>query len=133
MSKIIGKIRQTLITHYNLSYRIKENSLDKPTMNRKLFIQVLSQLKELEDKSDFLIGELGIDLSVYEDTFYGIIHNLMKMSFNKQQLTFINLYLNDLSLDPDWDGTITVQVDNKEKVVNFQTPADVWNVISKLS
>lgn len=133
MSKIIGKIRQTLISHYNLSYRIKESSLDKPTMNRKLFIQVLNQLKELEDKSDFLIGELGIDLSVYEDTFYGIIHNLMKMSFSKQQLTFINLYLNDLSLDPDWDGTITVQVDDKEKIVNFQTPADVWNVISKLS
>lgn len=133
MSKVIGKIRQTLISQYNLSYRIKECSLDKPTMNRKLFIQVLNQLKELEDKSDFLIGELGIDLSVYEDTFYGIIHNLMKMSFNKQQLTFINLYLNDLSLDPDWDGTITVQVDDKEKVVNFQTPADVWNVISKLS
>lgn len=133
MSKVIGKIRQTLISQYNLSYRIKECSLDKPTMNRKLFIQVLNQLKELEDKSDFLIGELGIDLSVYEDTFYGIIHNLMKMSFTKQQLTFINLYLNDLSLDPDWDGTITVQVDDKEKVVNFQTPADVWNVISKLS
>jgi len=132
MSKIIGKIRQTLISQYNLSYRIKECSLDKPTMNRKIFIQVLNQLKELEDKSDFLIGELGIDLSVYEDTFYGIIHNLMKMSFNKQQLTLIDLYLNDLSMDPDWDGTITVQVEDKEKVVNFQTPADVWKIISKL-
>ena len=133
MSKIIGKIRQTLTTQYNLSYRIKECSLDKPTMNRKLFIKVLNQLKELEDKSDFLVGELGIDLSVYEDTFYSIIYNLMKMSFNKQQLTFIDLYLNDLSLDPDWDGTITVQVDDKEKRVNFETPADVWNVINKLS
>ena len=132
MSKIIGKIRQTLISQYNLSYRIKECSLDKPTMNRKIFIQVLNQLKELEDKSDFLIGELGIDLSVYEDTFYGIIHNLMKMSFNKQQLTLIDLYLNDLSMDPDWDGTITVQVEDKEKVVNFETPADVWKIISKL-
>ena len=133
MSKTIGSIRQILITHYNLSYRIKECSLDKPTMNRKLFIKVLNQLKELEDKSDFLVGELGIDLSVYEDTFYSIIYNLMKMSFNKQQLTFIDLYLNDLSLDPDWDGTITVQVDDKEKRVNFETPADVWNVINKLS
>lgn len=133
MSKVVGKVREVLTSIYPLSYRIKEKSLDRETMNRRLFIQILTQLKEIEDKSDFLIGEIGVDLTTYEDSFYSVIENLMKMCFSKQQLTFIQLYLNDLSLDPDWDGTITVTEGTKEKVVNFETPADVWNVITKYS
>lgn len=133
MSKIVGKVREVLTSIYPLSYRIKEKSLDRETMNRRLFIQILTQLKEIEDKSEFLTGEIGVDLTMYEDNFYSVIENLMKMCFTKNQLTFIQLYLNDLSLDPDWDGTITVTEGKKERIVNFETPADVWNVITKYS
>lgn len=133
MSRIVEKVREVLSYTSPLDYKIEMKSLSDETMNRRLFIQILTQLKEIEDKSDFLVGEIGVDLSMYEDSFYSVIENLMKMCFNKNQMTFINLYLNDLSLDPDWDGTITVTEGDREKVVNFQTPADVWNVITKFS
>lgn len=133
MSKVVGKVREVLTSIYPLSFRIKEKSLDRETMNKRLFIQILTQLKDIEDKSNFLIGEIGVDLTMYEDNFYSVIENLMKMCFSKQQIIFIQLYLNDLSLDPDWDGTITVTEGTKEKIVNFETPADVWNVITKYS
>ena len=56
----------------------------------------------------------------------------MKLHFNKEQLAIIQLYLYQLVPDKDWDGTITVQKEDKEEVVRFKEPVDVWNVISNL-
>ena len=41
------------------------------------------------------------------------------------------MYLYQLAPDKEWDGTITVEKDNKEKIVAFQTPEQVWEVIKK--
>jgi hypothetical protein len=56
----------------------------------------------------------------------------MKLHFNKEQLALIQLYLYQLVPDKDWDGTITIQKGNKEEVVPFKQPIDVWNVVSSL-
>ena len=72
-------------------------------------------------------------MTTYEDQFFSVIENLMKMSFNKSQLGLIQMYLYQLSPDKSWDGKITVEVakTKEEKVVNFKTPLDVWKVIQQ--
>lgn len=125
------RIRQTLFSIHPLSYRIKEKSPDQDTMNKKLFIQIIDQLKKIDDRRDFMQDEIGMDMTVYEDQFFQVIENLMKMAFNKEQLAFIRLYLYELHPDKEWDGTITIEQDKKTTVVNFKTASDVWNVVKK--
>ena len=125
------RIRQTLFSIHPLSYRIKEKSPDKDTMNKKLFVQIIDQLKKIDDRRDFMQDEIGMDMTVYEDQFFQVIENLMKMAFNKEQLAFIRLYLYELHPDKEWDGTITIEQDKKTTVVNFKTPSDVWNVVKR--
>ena len=127
------KLREVLFSLHPLSYRIKKKGLDKESMNKKLFTSVLTQLKKIEDRRDFMSEEIGIDMTTYEDQFFSVIENLMKMSFNKSQLGLIQMYLYQLAPDKSWDGTITVEVANskEEKVVNFKTPLDVWKVIQQ--
>ena len=125
------RIRQTLFSIHPLSYRIKEKSPDQDTMNKKLFIQIIDQLKKIDDRRDFMQDEIGMDMTVYEDQFFQVIENLMKMAFNKEQLAFIRLYLYELHPDKEWDGTITIEQDKKTTVVNFKTPSDVWNVVKR--
>ena len=72
-------------------------------------------------------------MTTYEDQFFEVIENLMKMSFTKHQLGLIQMYLYTLSPDKTWDGTIVVGKDKEEKVVNFKTPDDVWKVITQFS
>ena len=74
--------------------------------------------------------EIGMDMTVYEDQFFNVIENLMKMHFNKEQLALIQTYLYQLVPDKEWDGTITLEKAKKETVYNFKTPEDVWRVIS---
>jgi hypothetical protein len=127
------KLRQVLWSLHPLSYRIKSKGEDKETMNKKLFKQVIIQLKKIEDRRDFLADEIGMDMTTYEDQFFEVIENLMKMSFTKHQLGLIQMYLYTLSPDKTWDGTIVVGKDKEEKVVNFKTPDDVWKVITQFS
>lgn len=126
------KLRQVLFSVYPLSYRIKATEPPREHMEKKLFIEIIEALKKIEDRRDFMQDEIGMDMTVYEDQFFQVIENLMKLHFNKEQLAIIQLYLYQLVPDKDWDGTITVQKEDKEEVVRFKEPVDVWNVISNL-
>lgn len=126
------RLRQVLHSIYPLGYRIKSKQPDRETMNKKLFVEVLTELKKVEDRRDFLIDEIGMDVTAFEDPFFHIIENLMKMHFSKEQLGLIQLYLYQLTPDKEWDGLITIEINKKEQTHNFKSPTDVWEVINKL-
>jgi len=125
------RIRQTLFSIHPLSYRIKVKSPDKETMDKKLFIQVIKQLRQIEERRDFMAEEIGMDMTSYEDQFFNVIENLMKMHFKKEQLALIQMYLYQLVPDKEWDGTITIEKNKQEEIVPFKTPEEVWSVIKK--
>ena len=124
------KVRQVLFSIHPLSYRIKEKSPSTEHMDKKIFIEVLQELKLIEERRDFMEEEIGMDMTQYEDQFFSVIENLFKLAFNKQQLGLIQLYLYQLVPDKEWDGTITIELGKEEKVVDFKTPEDVWNVVN---
>jgi hypothetical protein len=129
MKDPIKVLRKTLFSIHPISYRIASKGLDKQSMDRKIFIQVIDSLKEIEDRRDFLQAEIGIDVTAYEDKFMLVIENLFKLCFNKEQLDLIHMYLYQLHPDKEWDGTISIEVNKKEKVVAFKSSNDVWKVI----
>lgn len=123
------KISKVLHQLHPIKFRIITTTPDRSTMHKRLFIEILDQLKKIEERRDFMQDEIGIDVTVYEDSFFTVIENLMNLAFNQEQLKMIRLYLYDLNLDKEWDGTITVKQGDVDKVVKFKTPIDVWNVI----
>lgn len=127
----LKKIRQTLFSIHPLSYRIRRRTLDKKSMDKKLFIEVITSLKQIEERRDFMQEEIGMDVTAYEDKFFNVIENLMKMHFTKEQNALIQMYLYQLVPDKEWDGTITIEKNKQEQTVPFKQPSDVWNVITK--
>ena len=131
MKDPVKVLRKTFFSIYPLSYRITKKGLDKMSMDRKIFIDVIKRLREIEDRRDFMVEAIGMDVTAYEDKFFEVIENLFKLCFNKQQLQLIQLYLYTLAPDKQWDGTITIEYNKKEQIVSFREPKDVWNVINK--
>ena len=129
MKLIKEKIRKTLKQIIDVSFNIKIKHPDKDTMNKKIFIKVIDELKKIEDRKDFLADEIGIDMTVYEDQFFSVIENLFKLAFNRSQLGLIQMYLYQLVPDKDWYGTITIEKNKEEKIVPFKSAIDVWNVL----
>jgi hypothetical protein len=127
-------IRAQIKKFLRLKYRIRERPVSKEQMDKQLFIESISILKEINDRADFLSSEIGIDTTSFEDKFFRVIENLMRIAFNKHQIFLVQMYLNDIpETDDDWDGTITVQIGKKEEKVKFKTPEDVWNAMQKFN
>ena len=126
-------LRKTLYSIHPIGYGIKTITPDKATMTKMAFIRIIKNLKEIEDRRDFMVGEIGMDMTAYEDKFFAVIEDLFKLVFNKEQLGLIQMYLFQLHPDKEWDGTITIEKGKKEYTVKFRTPEQVWDVISEIT
>jgi len=105
----------------------------REVIEKKLFIESIILLREIEDRRDFMEEEIGMDMSIYEEKFLQIIENLFKVHFTKDQFALIQYYLYKVPTIDDWDGMIDI-TDGKEMItVKFETPEEVWTVINRLN
>lgn len=126
-------LRQILKDIIPLKYRIKEVPRNRDAMTKELFIEIVKLLKEIDDRTNFVASEIGMDTTQYEDKFFRVIENLMRIAFNREQVFLIELYLNEIDYNDkeEWDGNISVTVEKKEQMIAFRTPEDVWEAIQK--
>ena len=126
------ELRKALNNYLKVSVNIKERDIARDIMDKKLFIESIILLREIEDRRDFMEEEIGMDMSIYEEKFLQIIENLFKLHFNKEQFALIQYYLYKVPTIDNWDGMIDLS-DGKEIVtVKFETPDEVWTVINSL-
>lgn len=127
-------IRDVLTDDLPLAFRVKLLSKPIEEVNKKTFVEVIKLLREINDRTEFMATELGMDVVGYDDKFFQAIEGLMRIAFNKKQVLLIEMYLNDIPMmKEDWDGTITVQIKEKEVEIAFETPLDVWNAIQRFN
>ena len=126
------ELRKTLNNYLKGNIRIKERDMARDTMEKKLFIESIILLREIEDRRDFMEEEIGMDMSMYEEKFLQIIENLFKVHFTKEQFALIQYYLYKVPEIEDWDGKIDITAGKEMITVDFETPDQVWNVISSL-
>src|SRR5210317_1634723 len=108
-------IKDVLTDDLPLAFRVKTLSKPIEEVNKKTFVEVIKLLKEINDRTEFMATELGMDIVGYDDKFFQAIEGLMRIAFNKKQVLLIEMYLNDIPMmKEDWDGTITVQVKEEE-------------------
>jgi len=126
------ELRKTLNNYLKGNVQIKEKDMARDIMEKKLFIESIILLREIEDRRDFMEEEIGMDMSMYEEKFLQIIENLFRVHFTKEQFALIQYYLYKVPTIEDWDGLIDI-TDGKEMItVKFETPDQVWNVINSL-
>ena len=122
------------LKNFKLLTSIKKKSLDEvvadlsgpveDTLQKKLFIDTINILEEIEEKSGELF-EAGIDLSVYETLFFQVIENLLYTIYNDKQVNLIHSYIYGEPLS----DKIPQPVDKSGKVLEPETPEELWNAI----
>jgi hypothetical protein len=126
------ELRKVVNSYLKGSVRISEKDMAREVMEKKLFIENIILLREIEDRRDFMEEEIGVDMSIYEEKFLQVIENLFKIHFSKEQFALIQYYLYQVPTIVDWDGKIDLS-DGKDMItVDFETPEQVWNVITSL-
>lgn len=123
------KLKQRL--GFNLSVSYKE--LKGSDLDRKMFIESIEILRELDERQQFMIEELGIDLITFEDKHFRVIENLFRMLYNEEQIMFIEKFIYNRP-KKGVTKVITLSYDGNEQVkMPFNTPEDLWEVIQILS
>ena len=126
------ELKKTLSNYLKASFQIREKDMARDIIEKKLFVESIILLREIEDRRDFMEEEIGMDMSTYEDKFLHIIENLFRIHFTKEQFALIQYYIYQVPTLPDWDGKIDLS-DGKEMItVDFETPEQVWNVITSI-
>jgi hypothetical protein len=125
-------LREVVSNYLQTSVRISQRGLSGNVMEKKLFIESILLLREIEDRKDFMESELGVDMSVYEEKFLQVIENLFRMNYNKEQMELIQYYLYKIPLVDDYDGKIDLSDGKNIVTVKFETPEDVYNVVNSL-
>ena len=119
---------------FNLLLEVKKKNLSevkadisgpvKDTPQKKLFIDTINILEDIEEKSGELF-QAGIDLSVYETLFFQVIENLLYTIYNDKQVNLIHSYIYGEPLS----DKIPQPVDRSGKVLDPETPEELWNGI----
>lgn len=126
------ELRKELNSYLKGNVTIRERDMARDVIEKKLFIESIILLREIEDRRDFMEEEIGVDMSIYEEKFLQVIENLFKAHFSKEQFALIQYYLYQVPNLIDWDGKIDLS-DGKDMItVDFETPEQVWNVITSV-
>ena len=126
------ELRKGINNYLKGSVTIKERDMARDVIEKKLFIESIILLREIEDRRDFMEEEIGVDMSIYEEKFLQVIENLFRAHFSKEQFALIQYYLYQVPNLIDWDGKIDLS-DGKDMItVDFETPEQVWNVITSV-
>jgi len=105
--------------------RRKKNNED---IKHELFINIITQIELVLNRSTLVHSDFKIDLSDYDEMYLQIIDNLIYLSFGSQAAELIIHYCYDRL---EMDGSIPyVDADGNEREIS--DPEQLWQVVKKL-
>jgi hypothetical protein len=105
--------------------RRKKNNDD---IKHELFINIITQIELVLNRSTLVHSDFKIDLSDYDEMYLQIIDNLIYLSFGTQAAELIIHYCYDRL---EMDGSIPyVDTDGNEREIS--DPEQLWQVVKKL-
>ena len=126
-------IQEKLQRKLGLTLSVGYKQLKGSELDRKMFIESIEILQELDDRQQFMIEELGIDLITFEDKHFRVIENLFRMLYNEEQIMFIEKFIYNKQ-KPGVSKVVTLSFDGNDSVkMPFNTPEDLWEIIQILS
>lgn len=126
------EIRKVLTTTLGGKVTVRTRKPSKEVLEKKLFVQCIDILRQIEDESAFAVEELGIDLTSYEEKFLIVINNLFSLHFNKEQHSLIMYYVYQIPLNEEFNGTVEITVQNRKQEVPLKSAEDLWKAVNKL-
>ena len=125
---IEGKLSKKL----GASFKVYSKQLEGYELDRRMFIQTIELLIEIDERQQFMIEELGVDLITFEDKHFRVIENLFNLLYAPEQIRFIEKYIYDRPSKKK-KRTVTLLYNGEdERTFPFNTPEDLWEIIQTL-
>ena len=117
------------ITIGKLKLQIEENPKKIENKHKKFFIHLLNRLVSIQERTDKVFTEYGLNLIMYEDLYFQVIEDMVYEHYDVEVGEVIFWYVNGAKLN---DEDQYIEDKKTGKRYKAKTPLQVYNVCKKL-
>lgn len=117
------------ITIGGLKLQIKENPKKIESKHKKFFIHLLNRLVSIQERTDKVFSEYGLNLIMYEDLYFQVIEDLVYEYYDEKVAEVIFWFVNGAKIK---DEQQYIEDKDTGKRYKAKTPLQVYNVCKKL-
>ena len=117
------------ITIGKLKLRIEENPKKIENKHKKFFIHLVNRLVSIQERTDKIFTEYGLNLIMYEDLYFQVIEDMVYEHYDVEVGEVIFWYVNGPKLN---DEDQYIEDKKTGKKYKAKTPLQVYNVCKKL-
>lgn len=117
------------ITIGGLKLQIKENPKKIENKHKKFFIHLLNRLVSIQERTDKIFTQYGLNLIMYEDLYFQVIEDMVYEHYDDKVAEIMFWYVNGAKIQDE-----DQYIEDKEtgKRYKAKTPLQVYNVCKKL-
>lgn len=123
------KIRKSLLEFGGLNLQVKESKKSIENKRKKLFLNLIEDLKYVLNRSDNLDREYKINLLMFEDRYYKIIEDILIEHWGETVSEVIFWWIYDVD-DPKNDDYYLFEKETERKII-VKTPTQLYNAVKK--
>ena len=101
----------------------------KKSKEKQLFCEILQNLQFVNGRTLGMKHDFKVNMMDYDDPFYLIIENLLKLYYTQEQQNIINWWLYDKFLPTG--ETLVLTNKETEEIIPSDTPEDIWDLIQE--
>ena len=117
------------ITIGGLKLQIEQNPKKIEDKHKKFFIHLLNRLVSIQERTDKVFTEYGLNLIMYEDLYFQVIEDMVYEHYDIEVGEVIFWYVNGAKLN---DEEQYIEDKKTGKKYKAKTPLQVYNVCKKL-
>ena len=117
------------ITIGGLKLQIEENPKKIENKHKKFFIHLINRLVSIQERTDKVFTEYGLNLIMYEDLYFQVIEDMVYEHYDLEVGEVIFWYVNGAKLN---DEEQYIEDKKTGKRYKAKTPLQVYNVCKKL-
>ena len=117
------------ITIGGLKLQIEQNPKKIEDKHKKFFIHLLNRLVSIQERTDKVFTEYGLNLIMYEDLYFQVIEDMVYEHYDVEVGEVIFWYVNGSKLN---DEEQYIEDKKTGKRYKAKTPLQVYNVCKKL-
>ena len=123
------KKKKTSIIIGGLKFQMEENPKKVENKHKKFFLSTLNTLISIQERTDKIFTEYGLNLIMYEDLYFQVIEDMVYEHYDVEVGEVIFWYVNGAKLE---DEDQYIEDKKTGKRYKAKTPLQVYNVCKKL-
>jgi hypothetical protein len=124
------KIKKSLVSIGGKNIKVEESKKSRQNNHKKFFINTLNTLVTIQERSENLFTQYGINTIMYEDLYFQVIEDLVYEHFGSAVAEVMFWWVSNLNEMKKEDFFIEDEKTGKKYKV--KTPTQIYNVIKKL-